>query len=114
MTKVLILGSSGMLGHKVFGYLKKNSNFILDNFSGSRKINSETILLDARDETKLIDSIESSKPDFIVNCIGALIQSSNTNPEQAIFLNSYLPLMLERVSDSIGAKLIHISTDCVF
>ena len=114
MIKLLVLGSSGMLGHKVYNYLKKNSNFILVNFSGSRKLNSETILIDARDQKKLIDSIELMKPDFIVNCVGALIHNSNTNPEQAIYLNSLLPMMLERVSDRIGSKLIHISTDCVF
>jgi dTDP-4-dehydrorhamnose reductase len=114
VSRVLILGSSGMLGHKVYNYLKKNSSFDLANFSGSRKLNSETILLNARNEKKFINSIHLSRPDYIVNCIGALIKGSNANPEQAIFLNSYLPLMLERVSDSIGAKLIHISTDCVF
>jgi dTDP-4-dehydrorhamnose reductase len=112
--KLLILGSSGMLGHKVYNYLKKNTNFILVNFSGSRKLNSETILIDARDQKKLIDSIEVMKPNFIVNCVGALIHNSNADPEQAIYLNSLLPLMLERASDRIGSKLIHISTDCVF
>ena len=55
MIKVLVLGSSGMLGHKVYNYLKKNSNFILVNFSGSRKLKSETILIDAREQKKLID-----------------------------------------------------------
>ena len=114
MIRVLVLGSSGMLGHKVYSYLKKNSSFVVANFSFTRKLNSETILLDARDEKKLVHSIALMKPNFIINCIGSLIESSNTNPEQAIFLNSYLPLMIERVSDEIGSKLIHISTDCVF
>lgn len=114
MSRILILGSGGMLGHKVYNYLKENSSFEIVNFSCTRKLNSETILINARDENKLIESIKHAKPNFIVNCIGSLIQESNANPEQAIFLNSYLPLMLERFSNSIDAKLIHISTDCVF
>jgi len=39
---------------------------------------------------------------------------SDVDPENAIFLNSYLPHRLTRLADKINAKLIHISTDCVF
>jgi len=53
------------------------------------------------------------KPDFIVNCIGILIHGSS-NVENAIYLNAYLPHQLKKISKNIGAKLIHISTDCVF
>jgi len=94
VSRILILGSGGMLGHKVYNYLKQNSSFDIVNFSGTRKLNSETVLINARDESKLIESIKHAKPNYIINCIGALIQESNANPEQAIFLNSYLPLML--------------------
>ena len=50
----------------------------------------------------------------MINCIGILISGSNSNPENAIFLNAYLPHRLVRLSNDIDAKLIHISTDCVF
>ena len=53
-------------------------------------------------------------PDIIINCIGILIKESDIDPENSIFLNSYLPHRLTRLSDKIDAKLIHISTDCVF
>jgi dTDP-4-dehydrorhamnose reductase len=53
------------------------------------------------------------RPDFIVNCIGILIHGSS-NVENAIYLNAYLPHQLKKISKNIGAKLIHISTDCVF
>tara|TARA_B100000497_G_C7694221_1_gene423228 strand:+ start:406 stop:1266 length:861 start_codon:yes stop_codon:yes gene_type:complete len=114
MTKVLILGSGGMLGHKVYYYLEKNSDFILFNFSATTKLNPDTVLIDARDKKKLTESINKINPDFIINCIGLLIKDSIINPEKAIYLNSYLPILLEEIAGQNNSKLIHISTDCVF
>jgi dTDP-4-dehydrorhamnose reductase len=112
--KVLILGSAGLIGHQTYNYLKESDNYELHNISCRNKIQDDTILLDARDENFFIDKIVSIKPKYIVNCVGILINGSNENPENAIFLNSYLPHRLARLADKINAKLIHISTDCVF
>ena len=43
-----------------------------------------------------------------------MINGSDENPENAIFLNAYMPHRLARLANKINAKLIHISTDCVF
>jgi len=112
--KVLVLGSAGLIGHQVYNYLKDSDNYELHNISYRNKIQDDTILLDARDEKIFIDNITSIRPHYIVNCIGILINGSDTDPENAIFLNSYMPHRLTRLSDKINAKLIHISTDCVF
>ena len=112
--RVLILGASGMIGHQVFNYLKKNNDYDLYNISYKKKLQADTVLLDARDEQNFIDKITSVKPHYIINCIGILINGSDANPENAIFLNSYMPHRLTRLADKINAKLIHISTDCVF
>lgn len=112
--KVLILGSTGLIGHQVYNYLKDSDNYELHNISYRNKIQNDTILLNARDEKNFIDKITSIKPQYIVNCIGILIHESDVDPENAIFLNSYIPHRLTRLSDKINAKLIHISTDCVF
>jgi dTDP-4-dehydrorhamnose reductase len=112
--KVLILGSAGLIGHQVYNYLKDSDNYELHNISYRNKIQNDTILLDARDEKIFIDKITSIKPHYIVNCIGILINGSDSDPENAIFLNSYMPHRLARLADKINAKLIHISTDCVF
>jgi len=114
VTKVLVLGSSGMIGHQVFNYLKFNSAFELYNISFRKKLQHDSILLDARSEDTFVKCIESISPNYIINCIGILINSSTIDPENAIFLNSYLPLRLSRLADVLNAKLIHISTDCVF
>jgi len=112
--KVLILGSSGLIGHQVYNYLKNNSDFGLSNISYRRKLNSETILLDARSEQKFFDHIRRIQPNYIVNCIGVLINEAKQDSESAIFLNAHLPHRLEELANKINAKLIHMSTDCVF
>ena len=113
-TKVLVLGSTGLIGHQVYNYLKNNSDFKLVNISYRKKLQKDTILLDIRDENKFIQAIEDIKPNIIINCIGILIAGSNKDPENAIFINSYMPHRLKKVANKIDAKLIHISTDCVF
>ena len=112
--KVLILGSSGLIGHQVYNYLKDNSDFSLSNISYKRKLNNDTILLDARNEQSFFDQIKLIQPNYIVNCIGVLINGAEQDPESAISLNTYLPHRLEKLANKINAKLIHMSTDCVF
>ena len=113
-TKVLILGSTGLIGHQVYNYLEENSNYELVNISYRKKLNENSILLDARDEEILIKNIEVIRPNIIINCIGILISNANKNPENAIYINAYMPHRLMKLSNDIDAKLIHISTDCVF
>lgn len=112
--KVLILGSAGLIGHQVYNYLQDCGNYEMYNISNRNKIQDDTILLDARNEQNFIEKIINIRPQYIINCIGILIRSSDYNPEDAIFLNSYLPHRLFRLAEKINAKLIHISTDCVF
>ena len=112
--KVLILGSTGLIGHQVYNYLKENSAYDLYNISYRKKLTSDTIIIDARDEAKLLNKILKIEPDYIINCIGVLIKGSNENHENSIFLNAYLPHRISRLADKISSKLIHISTDCVF
>ena len=112
--KVLILGSTGLIGHQVYNYLKSNSNYELCNISYRRQLDNDTILADIRDEESFLSILTKLKPDIIINCIGILIEGANRDPENAIFINAYMPHRLARLADTINAKLIHISTDCVF
>lgn len=112
--KVLILGSSGLIGHQVYNYLKGNCNYELINFSNTHKLNKKTILLDATKIDVFLNSIINVNPKFIINCIGTLINESNADPGLAILLNALLPHKLVSVANHINAKLIHMSTDCVF
>ena len=86
--KVLVLGSTGLIGHQVFNYLKANSDYHLSNISYRKKLQDDTILLDARDEKNFIDQIKIKRPNYIINCIGVLISGSVNDPENSIFLNA--------------------------
>lgn len=112
--KVLVLGSTGLIGHQVYNYLRNSSDYELFNISYRKKLVDETILADIRDEKNFLALIKNINPDIIINCIGILIEGANKDPENAIFINAYMPHRLARLADEITAKMIHISTDCVF
>ena len=112
--KILVLGSTGLIGHQVFNYLKNTNDYELFNISYRKKLNNESIICDVRDNIKFVNIIKSISPDIIINCIGVLINSSNLKPENAIYINAYMPHMLMNLCNKIKSKLIHISTDCVF
>ena len=63
----------------------------------------------------LLNKIKSISPDIIVNCIGILIKGANENPENAIYINSYMPHMLMKLSDEIEQKINpYINRLCFF
>ena len=111
--KILVLGSTGMLGHQVLKHLNDFDELIVDDISYRNKLRKNTIIVDAMDKTALKVAIIKLKPNFIINCIGVLVNGSQ-NQEKAVYLNAYLPHQLKEISKNINAKLIHISTDCVF
>jgi dTDP-4-dehydrorhamnose reductase len=112
--KLLILGSAGMAGHMLVKYLSKDPAYEIVDVARDRKVTDNTVLLDIKDNNDIEELITVTKPDLIINCIGVLIRGSNASPENAIYINAYLPHKLGRLAQKINAKLIHISTDCVF
>jgi dTDP-4-dehydrorhamnose reductase len=112
--KVLVLGSTGMIGHQVYKFLESSDKYKMFNISYRKKLNKESILCDITDQDKFINIVKSISPDFIINCIGILIEEANLDIKKAIFINAYFPHKLMSVADELKSKLIHISTDCVF
>lgn len=112
--KVLVLGSTGMIGHQVFNYLAQTEKYDMYNFAYRSKLNDRTILCDVRNQEEFIEQVNLISPDIIINCIGVLIEQANEDPESAIYINSFFPHRLMRLADEKNCKLIHISTDCVF
>ena len=102
-----------MLGHQVVNYFLKFDDYDVIDIAFRSKLREKTIVSDVTNKTIFEKVVTELKPDFIVNCIGILIHGSS-NVENAIYLNAYLPHQLKKISKNIGAKLIHISTDCVF
>jgi dTDP-4-dehydrorhamnose reductase len=55
------------------------------------------------------------QPDIVINCIGIVKQLADANdPLIALPINALLPHRLARLAQIAGARLVHISTDCVF
>lgn len=112
--KILILGASGMAGHMLYTVLNESEKFELLGTINSTKFRNDNIELNIYDRNKLDGIIDGFQPDFVINCIGVLIKGSKSNPEYAIYANSFFPHYLASLSKQKGFKLIHISTDCVF
>ena len=112
--KVLILGSTGMLGHQVYFRFKKAPEYEVFDISFRNKLSENTIICDITDFKLLSSKIDEIVPDIIINCVGILIKESNQNPKNSILINAFFPHWLVSEADLINAKVIHISTDCVF
>jgi dTDP-4-dehydrorhamnose reductase len=60
-------------------------------------------------------AITLARPDAVINCIGVIKQRPEANdPLTSITINALFPHQLARVCQPVGARLLHISTDCVF
>jgi dTDP-4-dehydrorhamnose reductase len=114
MKKVLVLGSSGMLGHQVFFRLKTLPDLEVFDVSARQMLTESTIKCDVTDFTSMKRLLIDLKPDVVINCVGVLIRGSHDSQKNAILINSYLPHWLAGELSSLGSKLIHVSTDCVF
>lgn len=112
--KILLLGATGMAGHVAYHYLKETNKYEIIDVVFRNKLTADSIVLDVTDKHATEELIKTVKPNIIVNCIGILIKGSRQHPDNAIYINAYFPHLLERLSSEINAKLIHISTDCVF
>tara|TARA_B100000989_G_scaffold65832_1_gene45758 strand:- start:1463 stop:2272 length:810 start_codon:yes stop_codon:yes gene_type:complete len=106
--KILILGSTGMLGNNLENVLKKN-NIIF--FKTSRKKKVGHIKFNAS-----IDSLDKlPKCEYYINCIGVINKLINKkNIIETININTIFPHRLSEFCNKKKIKLIHISTDCVY
>lgn len=116
-TKVLVLGSSGMLGSMVFHYLSDNPNLQVK--GTTRK--STTKIKIFFDAEKLVEGktrANFSNFDYIINCIGIIKPFCQDNdPEgvlRAIKVNALFPNKLSEVLSKKNVKVIQIATDCVY
>lgn len=122
--KVLILGITGMLGHALFRCLSRRDG--LDVYGTVRKDDNRS-WFPAEQAGKIISGVEAERMDtvakaavetgaeVIINCIGLIKQSPLADdPVAAITLNALLPHQVALICCEARARLIHVSTDCVF
>ena len=121
--KVLILGGSGMLGHKLWQmqgdrfdtYVTLRCGF--ESYSPYGLFRREHTLdrVSTEDFDSVVQAVGSVQPAVVVNCIGVVKQSeAGKDPVNSIAVNSLFPHRLARVCREKGIRLIQISTDCVF
>ena len=111
--KIFILGSTGMIGHKIFYHLSRNHDYEIFNISKSI-LNKDTLVIDLRNLEDIHKLIKKYDPDIIINSSGLLIDDCEKDNLSAIKINSLLPSYLDKISFKYKFKLIQISTDCVF
>lgn len=102
-----------MAGHMISLYLKEQG-YDVDGFARRESKLTKTIVGDVRDTALLRDTVMNGNYAAVVNCIGVLNKYAENDHEAAVFLNSYLPHFLAKITESIKTQIIHISTDCVF
>ena len=112
--KVLVIGSTGMLGGAVISQLRQHG---IASIESSR---TKGLLFDAQNDRAdaLLESSGLAKGDFVVNCVGLTKARINEEDalsiERAIRLNVLFPIELARAADQMGVKVIQVATDCVY
>ena len=112
--KILLFGATGMAGHVAYYYLRSLNKYDIVNVVYRTKLTDDSIVVDVSDREVVREVVCNIRPDYILNCIGVLIKGSKEHPDSAILINAWFPHLLKKLSDEVGAKLVHISTDCVF
>ena len=121
--RTLVLGGSGMLGHKLSQVLSER----VEVYATIRGDETEYATHPVLGKLRLIggvcaeqpDSVEHTlervRPDVVVNCIGLVKQRpAAQDPVASITVNALFPHRLAQMCTQRGVRLIHISTDCVF
>jgi dTDP-4-dehydrorhamnose reductase len=122
--KILILGASGMLGSAMMRVLSQNP--ALEVWGTARSPSARQFFppdlreriavgIDVENQDTLARVFAGLQPAMVVNCVGLIKQLTDANdPLQALPVNAMLPHRLARLCALGGARLVHISTDCVF
>jgi dTDP-4-dehydrorhamnose reductase len=120
----LILGVTGMLGNAVLRVLVDDPALDVRGTARSRAALAyfqpsvaERIVtcVDVENFDELVRVIADTNPQVVINCIGLVKQLAEADdPLMALPINAMLPHRLARLCALAGARLVHISTDCVF
>jgi dTDP-4-dehydrorhamnose reductase len=122
--RILVLGASGMLGNAMIRVLSEKAGWqvygTLRSESAKRFFSAdiaERLLpgIDVEQHDSLLQAFIRTRPEVVINCVGLIKQLADADdPLQAIPINALLPHRLARLCELSGARLVHMSTDCVF
>lgn len=121
--KILVLGADGMLGHQLvqslapqhemFGTLRLGAN----SYGPIASFLPKTTVygVDVQDYASVTGAISAVRPDAVINAVGIVKQRPESKHAiSSIEINALLPHRLAIACDQLGARLVHLSTDCVF
>jgi dTDP-4-dehydrorhamnose reductase len=121
VARVAVLGANGMLGHMASLRLAGMHEVVAIVRRGPDALSrlplraSVITGIDVREPAAVRAVLHRQRPDVVLNCIGLIKQRPEAKDTAlAIELNALLPHRLAADCAGIGAKLIQISTDCVF
>ena len=122
--RVLVLGTTGLLGSAVFHVLSEKKDWLVfgtlrteepKRFFAPGLIRNMVVCVDVLDQAELIKLFNQTKPDVVINCVSlAKPLLSAGCPLDIIPIYSLLPHRLAQLCSLAGARLVHISTDGVF
>jgi len=112
MKRVVVLGSTGMLGHKVFEHLSGIEDYEVFGSYRNELVAPATNSFAFDAESPVWSVIPEC--DYILNCIGIIKPFMKNNTAGAIRINSMFPWKLAEWCKNNNTRLIHITTDCVF
>jgi dTDP-4-dehydrorhamnose reductase len=122
--KILVLGVSGMIGSAIFKVLSATPS--LDVWGSLRDSSSKNFFApelqsnlitssDCNDLGAIVSLLNETRPEVVINCIGLTKHKKDADdPLIALPINALMPHKLASACTLIRARLIHISTDCVF
>lgn len=122
--KILVLGVTGMLGNAVFRVFSSDMNYetwgTLRSGEGLQHFPERSHMrlltgVDVLDQDVLAGVLSQVRPAVVINCVGLIKQHKDAeDPLTILPINSMLPHRLARLCKLASARLIHVSTDCVF
>jgi len=122
VSKVLVLGATGMLGHAVLAAFKNFQGEVVASYR--RRIplvsiaNCELIEFDAQSTNFKSVDWDLRDGDYIINCVGLIKTHINDSSEAdvalAYRLNADLPAAIAGYVKGSNIRVIQIATDCVF
>lgn len=123
-TRVLVLGATGMLGHAALRLFAQSEG--IEAWGSARSAAAASRLdatlrervvtgVDVENNDALVRLFAQVKPHVVLNAVGLVKQLADAeDPLQAIPINALLPHRLAGLCTLVGARLVHVSTDCVF
>ena len=112
---ILITGSNGLLGQQLSATAIKRGLSVQCADKDDAVNRENFVQLDLTDEDAVLSACKRLRPDTIINCAAITdVDLCERDKELASSVNSEAALYLAKSSKTIGAHLIHVSTDYVF